>query len=95
MTTRSRPLRAAVYGDVNLNILDGSAIWAQSMVEALAATGRCDTTLLLKARVTNDRLVAPLLSLPDVRVVRPFEDGLLAGPGDQLRPADAVALLRA
>jgi hypothetical protein len=95
MTARARPLRAAVYGDVNLNILDGSAIWAQSMVEALSATGCCATTFLLKARVTNDRLVAPLLALPDVRVVRPFEEGMLSGPGDQLRPVDAVALLRA
>ncbi len=95
MTTRTRPLRAAVYGDVNLNILDGSAIWAQSIVDALSAVGGCTTTFLLKAAVTNDRLVAPLLALPGVRVVRPFEEGLISGPADQLRPEDAVALLRA
>ncbi|MCU1429889.1 MAG: glycosyl transferase [Actinomycetia bacterium] len=89
-----RTLRAAVYGDVNLNILDGSAIWTQSMVEALSATGRCETTVLLKAPVLNDRLVRPMLGLPNVRVVRPFEEGLIEGPGDQLTPADATQLLR-
>jgi glycosyltransferase involved in cell wall biosynthesis len=89
-----RTLRVAVYGDVNLNILDGSAIWAQSMVEALSATGRCETVLLLKAAVENDRLVKPLVGLPNVRLVRPFEEGLVRGPGDQLTPADAVSLLQ-
>jgi len=89
-----KQIRAAVYGDVNLNALDGSAIWAQSMVEALSATQRCDTVFLLKAAITNDRLVAPLLDLPNVRVVRPFEDGMVEGPGDQLTPANAVELLR-
>ncbi len=89
-----RTLRVAVYGDVNLNILDGSAIWAQSMVEALSASGRCETVLLLKAAVQNDRLVRPLVALDNVRIVRPFEEGLVPGPGDQLTPADAVSLLQ-
>jgi glycosyltransferase involved in cell wall biosynthesis len=89
-----RTIRAAVYGDVNLNILDGSAIWTQSMVEALAATGRCETTVVLKAPVKNDRLVAPMLQLATVNVVRPFEDGLVTGPGDQLTPQEAARLLR-
>jgi glycosyltransferase involved in cell wall biosynthesis len=89
-----RTIRAAVYGDVNLNILDGSAIWAQSMVEALSATGRCDTTFLLKGKITNDRLVAPLVGLPRTRIVRPFEDGLVDGPGHELAPPDAVRLLK-
>ena len=41
---------ALVYGDVDLNLLDGSAIWLQSVTQALVAAG-CAVTLVLKAPV--------------------------------------------
>ena len=57
---RARPSRSAlVYGDVNLNLIDGSAVWVQSMVLALARAG-CTVTLVLKAPVQTDRLLTPL-----------------------------------
>ena len=34
-----------VYGDVNLNLIDGSAIWAPAAVEVLLRAG-CGVTLL-------------------------------------------------
>ena len=30
-----RPIRIALYGDINLNIIDGSAIWLASLVQVL------------------------------------------------------------
>lgn len=77
---------ALVYGDVNLNILDGSAIWVQSMCEALSRSG-VEVRVLLKAPVDNDRLVAPLREMSGVTVVDPF-DG--ARTGTPLTPAQAV-----
>ncbi|MBO3744673.1 glycosyltransferase [Streptosporangiaceae bacterium NEAU-GS5] len=61
--------RALVYGDVDLNLIDGSAIWAASVVEALHAAG-CEVTFVLKAPVRTDRLLRPLLGLPGVTIVR-------------------------
>ncbi|MQA95649.1 MAG: glycosyltransferase [Streptosporangiales bacterium] len=88
-------IRAIVYGDVDLNIIDGSAIWAQSMVRALAEAG-CEVRLLLKAPVRTDRLTAPLLGAPGVTVVSPHERGMLDGLGDRaLHPEQAVTLLTA
>jgi glycosyltransferase involved in cell wall biosynthesis len=72
--------RALVYGDIDLNLIDGSAIWLQSVTQALAAAG-CEVTLVLKAAVRTDRLIAPLLAEPGVTVRRPFEEHLLEGPG--------------
>jgi glycosyltransferase involved in cell wall biosynthesis len=72
--------RALVYGDIDLNLIDGSAIWLQSVTQALAAAG-CEVTLVLKAAVRTSRLIAPLLAEPGVTVRRPFEEHLLAGPG--------------
>jgi glycosyltransferase involved in cell wall biosynthesis len=72
--------RALVYGDIDLNLIDGSAIWLQSVTQALAAAG-CAVTLVLKAPVRTSRLIAPLLAEPGVTVRRPFEEHLLEGPG--------------
>jgi glycosyltransferase involved in cell wall biosynthesis len=83
--------RALVYGDIDLNLIDGSAIWLQSVTQALARAG-CAVTLVLKAPVRTSRLIAPLLAEPGVTVRRPFEEHLLAGPGP-IRAAAAPALL--
>ncbi|GAA1773164.1 glycosyltransferase family 4 protein [Streptomonospora arabica] len=90
---RPRKLRALVYGDVDLNIIDGSAIWAQSMTQGLAAAG-CEATLLLKAPVTTDRLVAPLSGVAGVTVRRTHEEGLAPEAGQRgLTPEQAVELM--
>jgi glycosyltransferase involved in cell wall biosynthesis len=72
--------RALVYGDIDLNLIDGSAIWLQSVTQALAGAG-CAVTLVLKAPVRTSRLIEPLLAEPGVTVRRPFEEHLLEGPG--------------
>jgi glycosyltransferase involved in cell wall biosynthesis len=72
--------RALVYGDIDLNLIDGSAIWLQSVTQALAKAG-CAVTLVLKAPVRTSRLIAPLLAEPGVTVRRPFEEHLLEGSG--------------
>jgi glycosyltransferase involved in cell wall biosynthesis len=72
----SRP-RALVYGDVDMNLLDGSAIWLQSVTQALVAG--CAVTLVLKAPVRTDRLIAPLRDLPEVAIRSPHGERLLPG----------------
>jgi glycosyltransferase involved in cell wall biosynthesis len=71
----SRP-SALVYGDVDMNLLDGSAIWLQSVTQALVAAG-CAVTLVLKAPVRTDRLIAPLRDQPEVAIRSPHAEGLL------------------
>ena len=83
--------RALVYGDIDLNLIDGSAIWLQSVTQALARAG-CAVTLVLKAPVRTSRLIAPLLAEPGITVRRPSEERLAGGPGS-LRPAAAIELL--
>ena len=89
-TNRARML---VYGDVDLNVIDGSAIWAVSVVEGLARAG-CEVTFLLKAAVGTERLLEPLRGLEQVRVIDPFAAGLLASRADQrMTPEEATDLL--
>jgi len=89
----TRTLRALVYGDVDLNLIDGSAVWAQSTVRALALAG-CRTRLVLKAPVRTGRLTDPLAGLPGVTLVRPYEEQLVPGQGSHpLSPVQASQLL--
>ncbi|WP_374675002.1 FkbM family methyltransferase [Ideonella sp.] len=62
----------AVYGDLNLNIMDGSAIWAASLAETLSGLPGVGVTLLFKARIHRTQVVARLLDrTPQVRFVEP------------------------
>ena len=81
--------RALVYGDVDLNMIDGSAIWVQGMVQTLARAG-CEVTLVLKAPVRTGRLVDPLRALPGVTVRSPHAEGLFEAP---MPPKHAAATL--
>ncbi|RCV54340.1 glycosyltransferase [Marinitenerispora sediminis] len=63
------------------------------MTQGLAAAG-CEVTLLLKAPVKTDRLVAPLTGVPGVTLRRPYEEELLPDLGPRgLTPDQAVGLI--
>ena len=86
---------ALVYADVDMNLLDGSAIWLQSMTQALVAAG-CAVTLVLKAQVRTDRLIAPLRDVEAVTIRSPHTEKLLPELADaNLTVAQAVAVLAA
>ncbi len=84
--------RALLYGDVDLNLIDGSAIWAQAMAQALSLA-ECDTRLLLKAPVHTTRLLDTIVDLPGVQVIRPFEERRLPDLSRTLSPAQASHIL--
>jgi glycosyltransferase involved in cell wall biosynthesis len=86
---------ALVYGDVDLNLIDGSAIWLQAVTQALVAAG-CAVTLVLKAPIRTDRLIAPLRDSAEVTIRSPHAEVLLPGLTDaNLTTAQAVAVLAA
>jgi hypothetical protein len=68
----SRPMRVLLYGDGNINLIDGSTIWLVSMAEVLARTG-AHVTLFLKAKANTRRTFVSLDRLDNVTVVDPFE----------------------
>ncbi len=84
--------RALVYGDIDLNLLDGSAIWLQSVTQALARAG-CQVTLLLKAPVQTSRLIAPLRAEPGVTVRSPHREQLVPATSGSVPAGTAAELL--
>jgi glycosyltransferase involved in cell wall biosynthesis len=90
-----RALRALVYADVDLNAIDGSAIWLQSMAAVLSGAG-CAVTVQLRAKVRTTLLIDPIRALPSVRVVEPSPAALRRHrAGTLLTAPAAVASLRA
>ncbi|MDH5831823.1 glycosyltransferase [Luteimonas sp. M1R5S18] len=81
------PRRIAVYGDLNLNLLDGSAVWAASLVEVLSGLDDVQVDLFLKAKLSNTRVVASLLGLTNVRLIEPGA----VGDVPDYRPEEALA----
>ena len=76
-----------IYGDVNLNVVDGSAIWAASLAETLATASDVRVMLLLKARVRRTLVLSRLLDLaPAVQLIEPP-----IRESELLSPAQAVA----
>ncbi|MEX1178970.1 MAG: glycosyltransferase [Nitriliruptor sp.] len=62
-------MRIALYGDVNLNLIDGSAIWLAALAETLALDPRCHVSVVLKSPIARDLVVRPLLDRDNVTLV--------------------------
>lgn len=93
--------RIAVYGDLDLNLIDGSAVWAASLARVLAGDDEVDVDLFLKARIRHTQVIQGLLGMVNVRLVEPAEDieRLQAGQAldaiadaDKTRAYDAIVL---
>src|SRR5699024_8714048 len=52
-------IRALIYGDSNLNLIDGSSVWIAS-ISAVLSEVVDEVHVLLKTPVSNDRLLAAL-----------------------------------
>jgi glycosyltransferase involved in cell wall biosynthesis len=97
-----RPIRIALYGDVNLNIIDGSAIWLASLVQVLNRIERTEVTVLRKAPPRRAVVTAEFADLPRVSLVSPRRARATLKPAealDELERLDAeqhfdIVLLR-
>ena len=89
---QERPLKIALYGEVNMNLLDGSSVWVQSMAQMLSSLAGVEVTLLLRCAEERPVLTGPLHSHPRVELVDP---GLGPNPLPHLSAAQAVDALQA
>jgi glycosyltransferase involved in cell wall biosynthesis len=71
----ARPIRFALYAEVNMNLIDGSSVWVQSVSQTLTEIEGVEVTLLLRATEQRDVLTAPLRANPRIELVPPDEMG--------------------
>lgn len=72
----SKPVTIVVYTPANMNAIDGSSVWIQTVTLALADIRGVDVTLLLSHAITTERMLGPLLTKPNVSVIDPIAEGL-------------------
>lgn len=61
--------RVLIYGDLVLNIIDGSSIWVVNLAKLIAQDKSNRVDILLKEPIKNDVLVSDLKEIPNVRLV--------------------------
>ncbi len=83
-------MRVALYGEVNMNLLDGSSVWVQSMAQMLTTLPEVEVTLLLRCAEERDVLTGPLHAHPRVELIDP---GSGPEPRKRLTPQEAIAEL--
>jgi glycosyltransferase involved in cell wall biosynthesis len=71
----ARPIRFGLYAEVNMNLIDGSSVWVQSISQTLTKIEGVQVTLLLRAPEQRDVLTAPLGANPRIELVHPDELG--------------------
>lgn len=59
-----------IYGDCNLNIIDGSSIWVISLVKLLSQDKNNIIDLLLKTEIQNDVLINDIKNLGNVKILK-------------------------
>lgn len=64
-------MRVLLYGDIDLNLIDGSAIWLTSITEVLLRSG-AEVLLLRRTPLVRDVLVRDLALRPGLTVIDPW-----------------------
>lgn len=61
--------RVLICANPDLNYIDGSSIWAQTIALGLAATGTAQVGFLAKSRPEREELFAPLKAAPQLTII--------------------------
>lgn len=77
--------RVLIYGDVDMNVIDGSSVWLQSVALAFSQVPDWEVVVLTKKGIEKHELTAPLTG-PSLEVVDPFAMSLIPGLQGSLSP---------
>ena len=96
--------RILLYGDVDLNLVDGSAIWLTSLAEVLAGLSGVHVAVLLRASLSRNILTSELEQRPNVQFLDPWQMAktsqtiaahLRSNRGPRLQATVAAQIIRA
>ena len=78
-----------IYGDLDVNIIDGSSVWLMSLSQAFMDTD-VSVHLLLKSNIKRDVLIKPLTDSPDIKIIEPKHFGI---QDEKISAEDAIQLI--
>lgn len=78
-------LRILIYGDIDLNFMDGSGVWLISIASMLSLNSRIKVDILLKAKEKNSHLINEIKGKDNIRLFHPFKEFAEYTSGEQER----------
>lgn len=66
--------RILLFGFINLNVMDGSAVFLSGITSMFAMSKNLEIDLVLANPVQRDLLIRPLIQFPNVNVISPYEE---------------------
>lgn len=88
-----RNLNILLYGDIDLNFMDGSAVWLISMAQMLALNPNVNIDLVLKAKEKNKHLVQSVKNIPNIHCI-PASEAMNSDSSERLTVIEAVSFMR-
>jgi glycosyltransferase involved in cell wall biosynthesis len=85
-------VRVAIYAEVDMNLIDGSSVWVQSVAQMLTTLPWVNVSVLLRSPEKRDLLTAPLRENPRIDLVEPESLGR-QGPLDAGAAMDCLRSL--
>ena len=84
--------RVLVYGEQDLNLVDGSSVWQASVIEVLAGVAGARVDVLLRTPIRRDILIGDLQRSPDVTFLDPWSGlaGCATPSGARLKEEEAA-----
>ncbi|MFD0050018.1 hypothetical protein ACFVHQ_11875 [Actinomycetes bacterium NPDC127524] len=69
-----KKMRILLFGFINMNSMDGSAVFMSSLASVLAQDPNIEVDLLLARPPVRDILLQPLMEQENIRIINPYED---------------------
>ncbi|EGO5074369.1 glycosyltransferase family 4 protein, partial [Enterococcus faecalis] len=89
-------LKILLYGDIDLNFMDGSAVWLVSLSKMLTQNKNIALDLLLKAPESKTHLVSSLKGIDNLNIIQPYSgNSLVSIPKDRLDVFSAAKYMQA
>lgn len=88
-----RKLSILLYGDIDLNFMDGSAVWLISMAQMLTINPNVEVDLLLKANEKNKHLIQSVKKIPNINCI-PASEAMNSNSSNRLTVTEAVKFMR-
>nr|WP_051388241.1 glycosyltransferase [Priestia megaterium] len=88
-------LKILLYGDQNLNIMDGSAIWLTSLANILTYDRSVDLSILLKSPIKRKHVITNIQNIEDIEFINPFkrESKIMFKNSNRMQPEEASKLI--
>lgn len=79
----NRKMKVLLFGFIDMNSMDGSAVFLSSLASTIALDSNIEVDLLLASPVKRDILIQPLEKFDNITILNPFVDPFFSAADDE------------